>query len=50
LKAKQKSIVARYGGDGGGGARPLPRDEGVEELHGEPTVGSRPKVWIRGQK
>jgi len=23
---------------------PLPRDRGVEELHGDPTVGSRPKV------
>jgi len=22
----------------------------VEELHGDPTVGPRPKVWIRGQK
>jgi len=21
----------------------------VEELHGNPTVGPRPKVWIRGQ-
>jgi len=23
---------------------------GVEELHGDPTVGPRPKVWTRGQK
>jgi len=22
---------------------------GVEELHGNPTVGPRPKVWTRGQ-
>jgi len=22
----------------------------VEELHGDPTVGPRPKVWTRGQK
>jgi len=22
----------------------------MEELHGNPTVGSRPKVWTRGQK
>jgi len=21
----------------------------VEELHGDPTVGPRPKVWTRGQ-
>jgi len=23
---------------------------GVEELHGDPTVGPRPKVWTRGKK
>jgi len=34
----------------GGVIRPLPRDEGAEELHGIPTVGPRPKVWTRGQK
>jgi len=34
----------------GGATRPLPRDGGVEELHGDPTVGPRPKVWTRGQK
>jgi len=34
----------------GGATRPLPRDEGVEELHGDPTVGHHPKVWTRGQK
>jgi len=28
----------------------LLRDVGVEELHGDPTVGPRPKVWTRGQK
>jgi len=29
---------------------PLPRDEGVEELHGDPTtVEPRPKVWTGGQ-
>jgi len=33
---------------GGGATRPLPRDGGVE-LHGDPTVGPRPKVWTRGQ-
>jgi len=37
-----------YGG--GGTTRPLPRDGGVEELHGNPTVGPRPKVCTRGQK
>jgi len=31
---------------GGGDTRPLPRDKGVEELHGDPTVGPRPKVWL----
>jgi len=36
-------------GDGGGVTRSLPTDGGVKELHGEPTVGSRPKVWSRGQ-
>jgi len=34
---------------GGGATRPLPRDGGVEELHGDPTVGPHPKVWTRGQ-
>jgi len=35
---------------GGDTTRPLPRDGGVEELPGDPTVGPRPKVWTRGQK
>jgi len=34
----------------GGVIRPLPRDEGVEELHGDPTVEPHAKVWTRGQK
>jgi len=34
----------------GGAIQPLPRYGGVEELHGDPTVGLRLKVWIRGQK
>jgi len=34
----------------GGATRPLPRDGGVEELHGDPTVRPLPKVWTRGQK
>jgi len=37
-------------GSDGGATRPLPMDGGVEELHGDPTVGPRPKVWTRGQK
>jgi len=28
----------------GGAIRSLPRDEGVEELHGDPTFGPRPKA------
>jgi len=37
--------------EGGGGAtQPLPRDGGVEELHGDPTVRPRSKVWTKGQK
>ena len=32
-------------GDDGGTTRPLPRDGGAEELHGDPTVGPHPKVW-----
>jgi len=28
----------------------LPRDGSAEELHGDSTVGPRPKVWIRDQK
>jgi len=30
---------------GGGATRPLPRDGGVEELHGETTVEPRPNIW-----
>jgi len=30
---------------GGGAIRPLPRDRGVKELHGDSTVGPHPKVW-----
>jgi len=37
-------------GGGGGATRPLPRDGDVEEFHGDPTVGPRPKVWTSGQK
>jgi len=37
--------VAGLNGHGGGGAtRPLPRDGGVEEFHGDSTVGFRPSL------
>jgi len=42
--------VLFYYGGGGGATRPLLKDGGVEELHGDPTVRPRPKVWTRGQK
>jgi len=42
--------TADPGGGGGGASRPLPRDGGVEELHGDSTVRPGPKVWTRGQK
>jgi len=35
---------------GSGATRPLPRNRGLEELHGNPTVGPRPKVCTNGQK
>jgi len=28
----------------------LPRDGGLEKLHGDPTVGPRPKIWTRDKK
>jgi len=43
-------LLCKFSLLGGGAIRPLPRDGGVEELHGDPTVGPRPKVWTRGQK
>jgi len=39
----QETAKGSFGG--GGATRPLPRDGGVEELHGDPTVGPCPKVW-----
>jgi len=30
--------------------RPFPRDGGVDELHGHPTVGPHLKVWTRDEK
>jgi len=37
-------------GGGDGATQPLPRDGDMEQLHRDPTVGPRPKVWNRGQK
>ena len=48
---QQSMVVYQYvcrcdcGGGGGGTTRPLPRDRGAEELRGDPTIGSHPKVW-----
>jgi len=39
------SINSTIGGD----IRPLPGDEGAEELHGDPTVKPHSKVWTRSQ-
>jgi len=36
---------AEVNGGDGGATRPFPRDGSVEELHRDPTVGPRPKVW-----
>jgi len=42
----RKTAFFKKGLDGGGGAtRTLPRDGGVEGLHGNPTVAPRPKFW-----
>jgi len=45
----QETIKGPFG-DGVGATRPLPRDGGMEDLHGDPKVGPHPKVWTRGQK
>jgi len=45
----QETAKGPFGG-GSGATRPLLRDGGVEELHGDPTVGPLPKIWTRGQK
>jgi len=39
----QEAAKGPFGG-GGGAVRPLPRDGGMEELHGDPTVWPCPKV------
>jgi len=33
---------------GGGATRPLQRKGGSKQIHRDPTVGPRSKVWIRG--
>jgi len=33
-------------GDDGGVTRPLPRDGVTEKLHGDPTVGPHPQVYL----
>jgi len=35
---------------GGGDTRPLSKDESMEELHRDPTVGPHPKVWTADLK
>jgi len=45
-----RASIHCIGGGGDGATRPLPRDGGAEELHEDPTVGPRPKIWTRGQK
>jgi len=45
-----REAVSQRNHGGGGATRPLPRDGGMKKLHGDPTVGPRPKVWTRGQK
>ena len=48
MRSNRSSVSAgalELGGGGGGTTRPLPRDGGVEELRGDPTVGPHPKVW-----
>jgi len=36
-----------YDSGGATSTRPLPREWGAEELHGDPTVGPHPMVWLR---
>jgi len=42
-------LPAPYKVSGGGATRPLPRDGGVEELHGDPTVGLAPRSVKNGR-
>jgi len=41
---QRHSLQTALKAGGGAAVRPLPRDGGVEELHGDPTVGARPKA------
>jgi len=50
LVVQCRMVLLGCGLSGGGATRPLLRDEVAEEFHGDPIVGARPKVWIRGQK
>jgi len=45
-----KEFSGNFFAFGGGATRPLPRDRGAEEFHGNPTVGPRPKIRTRDQK
>jgi len=47
---KINRFVPKKHGSGGGAIRPRPGDGNVEKLHGDSTVGQRPKVWTRGKK
>jgi len=49
---RQSNVIYQFSchcDSGGDATRLLPRDGGIEELYGDPTVGPRPKVWTRGQ-
>jgi len=55
IKYQQKTYgfssknTGKQNNSGGSATRSLPRDGGAQELHGELTVGPRPKVWNRRQ-
>jgi len=44
-RQRQAEVSLKHSVSNGGATRPLPRNGGVEELHGDPTFGPRPKVW-----
>jgi len=41
---KNRSQLKMLDSDGDDATRPLPRDKGAEEFHGDPTIGPHPKV------
>jgi len=45
--ASKPDIVLQMGGST---TRPISRDGGAEQFHGDPRVWLRLKVWTRGQK